>query len=130
MPLYEYHCGHCGTFEVIRKFSDPALTACPTCGAEIEKLASALNGANTELGIVKGELSEANENLSAANTELGEVKDEPVPDLIEPIHSPERQPGENQVPVAAFDLGRIHVRYQGKQRNHVPLKLASIAQNA
>ena len=41
MPLYEYHCGHCGTFEVIRKFSDPALTACPTCGAEIEKLLSA-----------------------------------------------------------------------------------------
>jgi putative FmdB family regulatory protein len=41
VPLYEYHCGHCGTFEVIRKFSDPALTACPTCGAEIEKLLSA-----------------------------------------------------------------------------------------
>ena len=42
MPLYEYHCPKCGRFEVIRKFSDPPLTACPTCGAEIQKLASRL----------------------------------------------------------------------------------------
>ena len=41
MPLYEYQCPKCGRFELIRKFSDPALTACPTCGAEIQKLASA-----------------------------------------------------------------------------------------
>ena len=41
MPLYEYQCPKCGRFEVIRKFSDPALLACPTCGAEIQKLASA-----------------------------------------------------------------------------------------
>ena len=41
MPLYEYECARCGRFEVIRKFSDPPLTACPTCGGEIQKLASA-----------------------------------------------------------------------------------------
>ena len=41
MPLYEYQCGRCGRFEVIRKFSDPALTECPTCGQEIQKLLSA-----------------------------------------------------------------------------------------
>ena len=41
MPLYEYQCPNDGRFEVIRKFSDPPLTACPTCGAEIQKLASA-----------------------------------------------------------------------------------------
>ena len=41
MPLYEYQCGRCGRFEVIRKFSDPALTACPTCGQEVQKLLSA-----------------------------------------------------------------------------------------
>lgn len=34
MPLYEYQCDTCGArFELIRKFSDPPLTACPTCGA-------------------------------------------------------------------------------------------------
>jgi putative FmdB family regulatory protein len=41
VPLYEYQCGRCGRFEVIRKFSDAALTVCPTCGQEVQKLLSA-----------------------------------------------------------------------------------------
>ena len=41
MPLYEYQCARCGRFEIIRKFSDPPLLACPTCGGEIQKLFSA-----------------------------------------------------------------------------------------
>jgi putative FmdB family regulatory protein len=41
VPLYEYQCARCGRFEVIRKFSDPPLVTCPTCGGAIEKLASA-----------------------------------------------------------------------------------------
>jgi putative FmdB family regulatory protein len=41
VPLYEYQCGRCGRFEVIRKFSDVPLTICPTCGQEIQKLFSA-----------------------------------------------------------------------------------------
>jgi putative FmdB family regulatory protein len=41
VPLYEYQCPKCGVFELIRKFSDEAVTACPTCGSEIQKLASA-----------------------------------------------------------------------------------------
>ena len=41
MPLYEYQCPNDGRFEVIRKFSDPPLTTCPTCGAEVQKLPSA-----------------------------------------------------------------------------------------
>jgi putative FmdB family regulatory protein len=41
VPLYEYQCPNDGTFEIIQKFSDPPLTACPTCGAEVAKLLSA-----------------------------------------------------------------------------------------
>ena len=41
MPLYEYQCAKDGVFELVRKFSDPPLTECPTCGGPIEKLASA-----------------------------------------------------------------------------------------
>jgi putative FmdB family regulatory protein len=41
VPLYEYQCPHCGRFELIRKFSDPLLTICPTCGREVTKLLSA-----------------------------------------------------------------------------------------
>jgi putative FmdB family regulatory protein len=42
MPLYEYQCDSCGArFELIRKFSDPPLSVCPTCGAEaVRKLIS------------------------------------------------------------------------------------------
>jgi putative FmdB family regulatory protein len=41
LPLYEYQCEKDGTFEQMRKFSDPPLAACPTCGGPVEKLASA-----------------------------------------------------------------------------------------
>lgn len=41
MPLYEYECPKDGTFELVRKFSDPPLLKCPTCGGPIEKLLSA-----------------------------------------------------------------------------------------
>ena len=41
MPLYEYQCDSCGhRFEVIRKFSDPPLEACPKCGGHVSKLFS------------------------------------------------------------------------------------------
>jgi putative FmdB family regulatory protein len=41
VPLYEYQCAKCGRFEVIRKFSDAPLAACPTCGGPVQKLLSA-----------------------------------------------------------------------------------------
>jgi putative FmdB family regulatory protein len=42
MPLYEYQCDACGSrFELIRKFSDPPLEVCPTCGkGPVQKLIS------------------------------------------------------------------------------------------
>lgn len=34
MPVYEYECGSCGgRFEVMQKFSDPAVTDCRLCSA-------------------------------------------------------------------------------------------------
>lgn len=40
MPLYEYECAKDGRFELIRKFSDPPVSVCPTCGQPVEKLLS------------------------------------------------------------------------------------------
>jgi putative FmdB family regulatory protein len=42
MPLYEYECEaeNGRRFEIIQKFSDPALTVCPTCGGPVRKLIS------------------------------------------------------------------------------------------
>lgn len=43
MPIYEYRCESCGhALEAIQKFSDAALTDCPSCGkSELKKLISA-----------------------------------------------------------------------------------------
>jgi putative FmdB family regulatory protein len=49
MPIYEYQakhssrsCAHCARpFDVLRRLSDPPLTACPDCGAPVEKRISA-----------------------------------------------------------------------------------------
>lgn len=42
MPLYDYQCESCGNrFEVIQKFSDPAVTTCEKCGGSVRKLLSA-----------------------------------------------------------------------------------------
>jgi len=41
VPLYEYQCPNDGVFDQMQKFSDPPLTACPKCGAPVEKLVSA-----------------------------------------------------------------------------------------
>ncbi len=41
MPLYEYECDTCGhRFEVIQKFSDEPVTACPKCQGAVHKLFS------------------------------------------------------------------------------------------
>jgi len=41
MPLYEYQCLTCGKrTEVLRRFEDPPLAACPACGGEVKKLIS------------------------------------------------------------------------------------------
>ena len=40
MPLYEYECDNGHRFEMIRKFSDPPIAVCPTCGAAVHKLIS------------------------------------------------------------------------------------------
>ena len=41
MPLYEYECLNCGKrTEVLQRFDDPPLAACPRCGGEVKKLIS------------------------------------------------------------------------------------------
>ena len=41
MPLYEYQCQNCGKkTEVIQRFDDAPLAACPSCGGEVKKLIS------------------------------------------------------------------------------------------
>ena len=43
MPTYQYACTECGhEFEAVQKFSDDALTECPTCTGKLRKVFSAV----------------------------------------------------------------------------------------
>ena len=40
MPIYEYKCQKCGTFEVTQRITEKALSKCPTCKNKVKKLIS------------------------------------------------------------------------------------------
>ena len=40
MPIYEYKCQKCGTFETTQKITDKPLGKCPTCKGKVKKLIS------------------------------------------------------------------------------------------
>ena len=40
MPIYEYDCQKCGTFEVTQRISERPLGKCPTCKGNVKKLIS------------------------------------------------------------------------------------------
>jgi putative FmdB family regulatory protein len=40
MPIYEYDCQRCGTFEATQRITDKPLVKCPTCKGKVRKLIS------------------------------------------------------------------------------------------
>ena len=40
MPIYEYQCEKCGTFEITQRITEKALAKCPTCKSKVKKLIS------------------------------------------------------------------------------------------
>src|SRR4029434_2911576 len=40
MPIYEYECQKCGTFEVTQRITEKSLSKCPTCKNKVKKLIS------------------------------------------------------------------------------------------
>jgi putative FmdB family regulatory protein len=40
MPIYEYQCEKCGTFEVTQRITEKPLGRCPTCKGKVKKLIS------------------------------------------------------------------------------------------
>jgi putative FmdB family regulatory protein len=40
MPIYEYQCQKCGTFEISQRITERPLGKCPTCKAKVKKLIS------------------------------------------------------------------------------------------
>ena len=40
MPIYEYDCQKCGTFETTQRITEKPLGRCPTCKGKVKKLIS------------------------------------------------------------------------------------------
>jgi putative FmdB family regulatory protein len=40
MPIYEYQCQKCGTFETTQRITDKPLVKCPACKGKVKKLIS------------------------------------------------------------------------------------------
>ena len=41
MPIYDYHCDHCGhAFSAVQRFADDAIAACTSCGKPPRRLLS------------------------------------------------------------------------------------------
>jgi putative FmdB family regulatory protein len=40
MPIYEYHCEQCGTFEEMQRITDTPLAKCPRCRKKVRRLMS------------------------------------------------------------------------------------------
>jgi putative FmdB family regulatory protein len=40
MPIYEYDCPKCGTFEATQRITESPLSKCPTCKGKVKKLIS------------------------------------------------------------------------------------------
>ena len=42
MPIYDYHCDHCGhSFSSVQSFNDPPFEKCPSCGRRPRRLFTA-----------------------------------------------------------------------------------------
>ena len=75
MPIYEYQCQKCGTFETTQKITDKPLAKCPTCRGKVRKLISntsfQLKGTGWYITDYarKGKTDGRSESSSAASTE-------------------------------------------------------------
>ena len=75
MPIYEYQCQKCGTFETTQKITDKPLAKCPTCRGKVRKLISntsfQLKGTGWYITDYarKGKTEGKGESSSAASTE-------------------------------------------------------------
>lgn len=76
MPTYQYRCNDCDTdLEVVQKFSDAALTECPSCEGQLRKVYSAVGVVFKGSGFyatdnrTKGKANAASSDASSAKTE-------------------------------------------------------------
>lgn len=84
MPIYEYVCHKCGTFEVTQRITEKALGKCPTCKGKVKKLISntsfQLKGTGWYVTDYARKGKNGEEKSDAASKPAAEAKSEPKTD--------------------------------------------------
>ena len=78
LPTYEYACRQCGThLDVVQRFTDDALTTCPSCGGSLRKVFGSIGISFKGSGFYKND-SRSPENGKTDKTEKTEKTDKEV----------------------------------------------------
>jgi putative FmdB family regulatory protein len=68
VPTYQYRCTDCGEgLEVVQKFTDDALTECPSCTGRLRKVFSAVGVVFKGSGFYRTDSREAKAPAASAN---------------------------------------------------------------
>ncbi|MFB9465635.1 FmdB family zinc ribbon protein [Streptomyces cinereospinus] len=69
MPTYQYQCTECGEgLEAVQKFTDDALTECPTCQGRLKKVFSAVGIVFKGSGFYRNDSRGSSSSSSPAST--------------------------------------------------------------
>ena len=85
MPTYQYRCTECGEdLETVQKFSDPALTTCPTCGGQLRKVFNAVGVVFKGSGFYRTDSRSGSKSDSDGDSRSSDKKAETKPAGKEP----------------------------------------------
>ena len=76
MPTYQYQCTECGEgLEAVQKFTDDALTECPSCDGRLKKVFSAVGIVFKGSGFYRNDSRGSSSSSSAASKPSGSSSD-------------------------------------------------------
>ncbi len=82
MPIYEYSCQTCGTFEVSQRITEKPLRRCPTCKGKVTKLISStsfqLKGSGWYVTDYAGKDTSGKKSKEEGKPESAPAKDAPA----------------------------------------------------
>ncbi len=77
MPTYQYRCTECGEdLEAVQKFTDPALTTCPTCSGQLRKVFNAVGVVFKGSGFYRTDSRNASKSDSDGDSSSSDKKTE------------------------------------------------------
>ncbi|HLL37175.1 MAG TPA: FmdB family zinc ribbon protein [Streptomyces sp.] len=75
MPTYQYQCTECGEgLEAVQKFTDDALTECPSCGGRLKKVFSAVGIVFKGSGFYRNDSRGSSSSSSPASSKSSDSK--------------------------------------------------------